>query len=562
MDFVNQGYAQLIELFRSMSAGTRLATALLLVIVVVSLAYLFQFQAAGGNEYLLGGRGFTQSEVTAIEAAFAKAGLRKSEVIGSQIRIPRGHKDQYLAALADGNALPADFYKYLDEAIGTDNPFSSSKSMDVKRWNAKQKELSLIIGRMSGIETATVQYDEEVKRGLTQQKQKTAMVAIQTRGGQIDEEQVKAIRNVVASAYAGLDRRNITITDLNGGTYGGAIGPDGASEEESIYAMHKRRYEREWQTKIQQQLSYIQGVIVGVNVELNPETLHKKHTFTPDPKPVPIDSQESTKEQTTRSPQGGGRVGAQVNGVETQGNRPLAVTTASSGPESQLTETRTDNKSLPGHDTTVVEMARLVPRKVTASIDIPASYYLEVWKKRNPQAADKAAKPPDQAELAIVEAETKKRLEETVRNLLPDVEKGANPWPYIVVQTYVDLPKAAVAPPSLASNSTSWLADNWQTLGVVGLGLLSLLMMRSMLRSTGGSPMPTSAAAPANSASTAQPNLTIHDPGHEDDPEPVRALKARFQTTGPDLKTELHDIVKENPDSAAAILRSWIGEAA
>jgi flagellar biosynthesis/type III secretory pathway M-ring protein FliF/YscJ len=39
-------------------------------------------------------------------------------------------------------------------------------------------------------------------------------------------------------------------------------------------------------------------------------------------------------------------------------------------------------------------------------------------------------------------------------------------------------------------------------------------------------------------------------------------LKARFQTTGPDLKSELHEIVKENPDAAATILRAWIGEAA
>src|SRR5437763_3116229 len=161
MDFVNQAYAQLLELIRSMSAGTRLATALLLVIVVVSLAYLFQYQAGGGTEYLLGGRGFTQSELTAIETSFAKAKLGKSQVIGSQIRIPRGHKDQYLAALADGNALPADFYKYLDDAISADSPFSSSKSLEMRRWNAKQKELSLIIGRMSGIESATVQYDEE-----------------------------------------------------------------------------------------------------------------------------------------------------------------------------------------------------------------------------------------------------------------------------------------------------------------------------------------------------------------------------------------------------------------
>src|SRR5207244_1281493 len=163
----------------------------------------------------------------------------------------------------------------------------------------------LIIGRMSGIESATVQFDEEIKRGLSQQKQKTAMVAVQTRGGQLDDDQVKAIRNVVASAYAGLDRRNITITDLNGATYGGASGP-----------------------------------------------------------------------------------GAQANGVETPGNRGIAVSGPAGGPESDTTETRSNVQNVPGADTTLTQLAPLVPRKITASIALPASYYVEIWKKRNPQPAD------------------------------------------------------------------------------------------------------------------------------------------------------------------------------
>jgi flagellar M-ring protein FliF len=561
MDFVNQAYAQLVELIRSMSAGTRLATVLLLVIVVVSLAYLYQYQAGGGGtEYLLGGRGFTQSELTAIETSFAKAKLGKSQVVGSQIRIPRGHKDQYLAALADGNALPADFYKYLDDAISADSPFSSSKSLEMRRWNAKQKELSLIIGRMNGIETATVQYDEEAKRGLTQQKQKTAMVAVQTRGGQLDEEQVKAIRNVVASAYAGLDRRSITITDLNGTTYGGVTGPDGVSDEESVYAAHKRKYEREWQQKIKEQVSYIPGVIIGVNVELNPETLNNKNKLQYDPKPVPINNQETVKEATSRSPNTGGRVGAQANGVDGPGNRALAVTTSGGGPESQTTESRSNSQSVPSYETNVVEFARLTPKKVTASIDIPASYYVEVWKKRNPQPTDKPAKQPDQADLATIETEIKLRLKETVRNLLPDVDKGTNPYPHIVVETYTDTPKVAAAPPSLAANAGSWLADNWQTLAMVGVGLVSLLMLRGMIRSSGGVPAPAVAAAANGDA--AVPSLTIHQPPADEEPEPARSLRSRFRSTGPDLKSELQEIVKENPDAAATILRSWIGEAA
>jgi flagellar M-ring protein FliF len=44
--------------------------------------------------------------------------------------------------------------------------------------------------------------------------------------------------------------------------------------------------------------------------------------------------------------------------------------------------------------------------------------------------------------------------------------------------------------------------------------------------------------------------------------EPEKVLRRRFQSSGPDLRSELQEIVRENPDAAANILRSWIGEAA
>jgi flagellar M-ring protein FliF len=216
-------------------------------------------------------------------------------------------------------------------------------------------------------------------------------------------------------------------------------------------------------------------------------------------------------------------------------------------------------QNVPGHDTTIVELARLIPKKVTASIGIPASYYAEVWRQRNPQQADKPAKPPEAAELATIETEIKERLKETVRNLLPDFDKGTNPYPHIVVESYTDLPRTPAAPPTLAANATTWLAENWQTLAVVSVGLISLLMLRSMVRAPAGS----APAAAAATSQPAQPRLAVHEPSaDDDDPEPVRALKTRFSMTGPDLKAELQDIVKENPDAAANILRSWIGEAA
>ena len=557
MDFINQAYGQLVELIRSMSAGTRIATGLLLALVAISVFYLFQYQVNRGDEFLLGGRPFTPSELTAIEAAFATAGLNQSELVGSQIRIPRGQKNVYLAAMADANALPADFATYLDQAIAAHSPFENSKSLEMRHDNAKLKALSLIIGRMQGIESATVHYDEETKRGLLQQKEKTAMVAVQTRSGQLGEDQVKAIRNVVASAYAGLDRRNITVTDLNGMTFGGAIGPDGLPEDESAYATHKLRYEREFQRKIQQQLAYIPRVIVGVNAELNPEMHNSTTQVKLDPKPVAVLTKESNKESSSRSPQIAGRPGAASNGVV--GNTPVSLQqTAASGPESQTTESKSDIQNIPGHDTTIRQIAPLIPKKVTASIDIPSSYYVDVWRSRNPQPADKAGKQPDGAELATIETEIKKSVQEKVRNLLPDFDRGTNPYPHVVVETYTDLPRPTVDPPTLAAQSGTWLAENWQTLAVIGVGLFSLLMLRGMVRSPGQS----RPAAPTAAVAAHHPKAASQEPAEEDEPEPVRVLKTKFSASGPDLKAELQEIVKENPDAAANVLRAWIGEAA
>ena len=200
-----------------------------------------------------------------------------------------------------------------------------------------------------------------------------------------------------------------------------------------------------------------------------------------------------------------------------------------------------------------------MPKAAYASIDVPASYYVSVWKQRNPPAQGQPAKKPDAAELTLIETETRKQIEERVRVLLPKREEGTNPWPHIVVSTYTDLPTAPAAPPSLATTATTWLADNWQTLALVGLGLMSLVMLRSMVRS----PIGVSPAQAAASDSHGSPRLTIHEPPNdEDETEPARALKKRFTSSGPDLRNELQEIVKENPDAAASILRAWIGDAA
>src|SRR5215469_10012762 len=100
MDFLNKSFAQIAELFRSMTPGARITAGLLLAVVVVSAGYLFTHQVTGGDAYLLDGQHFSTSELESMQAAFGKAGLGSFEVDAGRLRVPRGMKAKYMAALA------------------------------------------------------------------------------------------------------------------------------------------------------------------------------------------------------------------------------------------------------------------------------------------------------------------------------------------------------------------------------------------------------------------------------------------------------------------------------
>ncbi len=559
MDFVNKAYAQLADVFKTMTPGSRIAVGLLLAAIVVALVYLFQYQVTSGDEYLLGGRPFYGDELTRAEAAFAKAGLNGSQIAdGNRLRIPRGQKEKYLAALAESSALPADFYKYLDEAAASDNPFSSTKSLEMRRWNAKQKELALIISQMRGITAATVQYDEATSRGaLRGQSQKTAMIAVKTIAGELDEEQIRAIRNIVGSSYAGLDRNHISINDITSGrTYTGV--EDAAGSQDSLYAIYKQRFERDWKQKLQDQLSWIQNAIVNVNVQLDPEVEDTTQQVTLDPKPITLSSSEYQKDASTTSREPGGRPGAVSNDVN--GNKPLTVTAGASAPETQSNESRSEVENLPGHTVTRTRKDRLVPTYVTAAIQFPMSHVLATWRQLHPTPAGQTPKEPDPADLDKIKTELKTKIEETARNLLPPFATGTNPYPHITVTPYDDLKGDEIPAPSTASQAGDWLADNWRTLAMVGVGAFCLLTLRSMVKSTATAPQPAAAFAVAEELHP--PRLHVEPADEETDEQPEKMLRRRFELSGPNLKQELQELVKEDPDAAATILRNWIGDAA
>ena len=125
----------------------------------------------------------------------------------------------------------------------------------------------------------------------------------------------------------------------------------------------------------------------------------------------------------------------------------------------------------------------------------------------------------------------------------------------MTVTTFQDIKTAEIPGPAVTQRALTWLGQNWPMLAMVGLVLFSLGMLRSMLRSV--------PAPPAESAAVSM-RVTATEPKPKESEEPVEATAARrlrrMTGTGPSLRDELSELVKEDPDSAANILRSWIGQ--
>lgn len=555
MDFLNRSFAQVRDLFQSMTPGARLTAGLLLVVVVVSLGYLFTYQVSGGDVYLMGGESFSPAELQAMEAAFGKAKLGSYTLEGTKIRIPRGQQAQYLAALVDGNALPAQFGKAIDDALQTSNPFDSKQQREERIKAAKQKELSLIIRSMKDIEYAAVLFDTQTEKSFRGSAVKTASVSAKAVGSlQLDQEQVRKIRYTVAAAFAGMKPENVTVTDFNGAVYAGSDG-GGSDPDGDAYIARKLHHEKDWQRKILTALCYVPGVTVTTLVELDKKQSLHTEEVKHDPKPIPVKVDE--RERTTSREGGGGSGGrpgyaAQQPKANAGTSLPTSVASSGGGGREEESDSQTNTLNTVGGTRTTTDDVGLTPKRVTATIGIPTSYFAKVWQERNPAGAGEEPKTPEKTDLDKIRQEEITKIRQYVAPLLLPVEAGSNQTDLVTVMEFQDIAPAEIPAPGFGENAITWLGQYWATLGLLGLAGFSLLMLRSMTRSTTAAPRPS--PVPKSNVVAAE----SEEP--EEEAATSRAPRlSRFSGSGPSLRDELSGLVAEDPDSAANILRAWIG---
>jgi flagellar M-ring protein FliF len=553
MDFLNKSLAQLSELFRSMTPGARITAGLLLAVVVVSLGYLFRQTTVGPDAFLFGGQALSDGELNRIEAALGQAGIVGVRE-GSRIRVPTGQQTAALAAIADADALPKNFNTILEDALSKGGPWESSAASRERLKIAKQEALADMIRAMPWVEEAGVVYDEQPPQGLSRTKLVTGSVSVlPTMGEVLDAHRAKMLQKLVASSLVGMKPDDVAVIDLgNGGEYGS--GGNAIELLDDEYYQTKIAFEMQRKEAILNVLRDIPGVRVEVNAELDDTQEEITTNLKPDKTSIAatrtVEVLENSTQTTTK---GGGQPGPVAQGPTRQG--------ATESPQQNSNtvkneETQTDN-------IVAVEQSKVVrkgftPKAVIATVMIPTSYLQNIWKLRNPDATD----PPKPEDLNVVETQTRTKIENLVEPyVMLQANRGQDTFKYVKVEFLDTLPAPTIEPPSTSSRAIAWAGQYWSTLAMLGVAMFSLLVLRGVVKGT--------PAVSGSGIGAPSPALTVHS---EDTPSSESSEKSNQEPAddrprlrlkkGKSLKDDLVEIVHDDPEMAAEILRAWIGKVA
>lgn len=555
---MNKAFAQLADLFRSMTPGARMTAGLLLGVVVISVAYLFNSSVSGPDTFLLGGRAFTDNEMGRIQVAFGEANLSNWEAVGMQIRIPRGQQAQYLAALAKGNALPQDFRAEFTNMVQETNPFASDRQRQDAKAVAEQNLLTRIIEEMPHIDSANVMIKEDKSRGLGNRSYRTANVVVFPEGGyELTAEDGKSFRQLVAGS-CGIDARQISVVDGATNTVVAAVGSESVGAGGNDLLLAKRAWEKLYTEKAQGILELVPGAIVRAEVKVKPEARSRLTDVKVDKQnSTPAQTSEQTSDSTSQSGGPGGRPGLESNSPVPNGA--AAVNTAMSTQTSTTDSTsNTQTTYITPFTETTTEMAGFEAELVQIAVSVPETHFVEIWRKANPTPAGGTPVEPNAADLDLIAVEEIKKIKAQVTALLPTLPADSGTTELVTVNRFAPLPVQAPPVVSFLDSATGWLSQSWTTVAMFLLAGFGLLTLRGLTKS-----IPVAESSPAASA----PSLAIAPETTDDAPAEAGAKPAmaprlkRRGASGPSLREELSEIVKEDPDAAANVLRAWIGNA-
>lgn len=195
------------------------------------------------------------------------------------------------------------------------------------------------------------------------------------------------------------------------------------------------------------------------------------------------------------------------------------------------------------------DSAPLTPSDVAASIGLPRSLIVELWRRSRPEFGPRAARRPETFELRRLENELRADVTEAVAALLPGgAEEGVRSA--VTVDSFADAPAGDATPVDGRFEWQTALVDK-EWLIAVGLATIAAAAWQAGRRT-------------GSTRDASEPDRTDATLGAR---RPAAATSAELADLSPAdrrirLRDQLAERVKDDPRSAAATLKQWIGNSA
>lgn len=539
-----------------LSASQRIAIGLSAALVAFSVLWLLQWSTTPEMVPLVT-QDFTYDQLDAAETALKANGIRY-QVAGTRMLVHADDRHNALRLLHSASALPEGSLFDMAAMVAEQNPFQAPEAREYAQNYAKGNELARIISTTPFVKQASVILNPKSKRRLGgQSDEPSASVAVTLDARQeMTDAMVDGFAKMVAGAVSGLKPHNVSITDTRSGRSFSIPAPGDVASFD-ILSLEKKR-EAHLLSKIMNKLADIPGVQVAVSVELetSKRVLQKLQHDQPQP-----------KTETSQSSDQSGGGGAAESGV--QANLGQAIT-ESSGAKSNTTEqTSVENFEPKVAQTETIEHIPFATKGVTATVGIPRSFVVGVFKARNP---DQGEPKEDDPAFAKIRDEQVARIKSSVEKIVmakspKDVEVDVYPdmeWNG-TGSMFRDTPGVGgVAQASSESPDTMGLVTMYgPTAGLAFFALASLgLMMRLVRKAAPPPPSTTSSTAFEEQVTSEEPILTVGSRAVGQAAASETTLTARevdddtlrFQELG----TEVSKLVEADPEGAAQLIRRWI----
>lgn len=556
MDQVRRTLEAIQSQLKRVTATQKLLIASLLVVMLMTLFVVSQYAGSAEMVEVVPG-GSAEQQQRAVE--FLKANGIEHKVRDGQPLVPVERKHYVLAQMSQGGALPDDTSLLFDTVVDKQSWATPSEQRHQMAVYALQNELGRVLAQFDGVKSAKVIIDDSPTSGLGQATRRpTASATVFTDdGGPLDQNTVDAIAHLVAGARSGMDVEQVRVIDGSTNRQRRARGEDQAMA--GAYLEHAAKIEKRVRDKLLNLLSYIDGVIVQVNaqVDLRRVSSEEERVLPPGEGSLTVPTREFSSEETQTSASRSGEAGVRSNAG-------LDINQGGGGGETvQRSQTESELRTQFGRRVEKVFDPSGDPTKINATINIPRSYFVRRWRA---EAGQDEGEPGEEQLQPIIDAELE-RIRGDVAPQIDTTAQGQGAAGSVVVSMIPDAGPARAAAggaqqatmASFESGGGGPVISGWiKTLALGALAAASIGVMALSLRKAGKrAELPT-----AEDLTGAAPKL---DAGSDmvGEADEADAALSGLELSDDEIQRrkrleQVSQLVREKPRDAAMIVNRWI----